>query len=153
VALSRLDRLSADKIKTTVETETSTSGSAHAAFRTSVDITDEIMTMVRRRADSIPIIGFIVGTGEPYGPEYEEGLKEISRRLNISLLDDVERAVLTAQQTGAVVRAADGAHWNELGHRIAGEAIAAGLTKACLLNLCRSTKPVVSDASHASSQG
>jgi hypothetical protein len=151
VALSRVDRLFADKLKTTVETETSTGGSAHAAFRASVDITAEIMTMARRRAASIPMVGFIVGLGQPYGPEYEQGFKEISRSLKIILLDDVERAVLTAEQKGVVVRAADGAHWNESGHRIAGEAIAAEMTKACLLNLCRSMRAVVPEASPAAS--
>jgi hypothetical protein len=109
------------------------------------------MTMARRRAASIPIVGFIVGLGQPYGPEYEQGFKEISRSLKIILLDDVERAVLTAEQKGVVVRAADGAHWNESGHRIAGEAIAAEMTKACLLNLCRSMRAVVPEASPAAS--
>jgi lysophospholipase L1-like esterase len=150
VALSRLDRLFADKLKATVETETSPGGSADTAFRASVDITAEIMRMARRRAGSIPIVGFIVGLGQPYGPEYEAGFKEISHRLKIFLLDDVEPAVLAAEQKGIVVRAEDGAHWNESGHRIAGEAIAAGLTKSCLLNLCRSMRSVMPDAPTAS---
>lgn len=141
VVLSRFDRLAAAKPKQTVETETSIGGSAHTAFRRSVAVTSEIMGMITRRAGSVPVVGFIVGVGKPYGPEYEEGLKEISRRHNIALLDDVERAVLSAEQKGAVVRAADGAHWNELGHSIAGETIAAGFAKACLLNLCRSVNP------------
>ena len=98
------------------------------------------MEQVRTRAGSVPIVGFIVGTGDPYGPEYEEGLKEISRRHNIILFDNIDRAVLNAEHKEAIVRAADGAHWNELGHHIAGEAIVADFRKACLLNSCQSVK-------------
>jgi hypothetical protein len=105
------------------------------------------MEQVRTRAGSVPIVGFIVGTGHPYGAEYDEGLKTISGRHSIILFDDIDRAVLNAQHKEAIVRAADGAHWNELGHRIAGEAIVADFKKACLLNTCRSgKKSVVGDA-------
>ena len=140
VVLNRLDRLAAAGTQKTVETVTSTGRSAHGAFLRSLSVTDEIMEQVRTRAGSVPIVGFIVGTGDPYGPEYEEGLKEISRRHNIILFDNIDRAVLNAEHKEAIVRAADGAHWNELGHHIAGEAIVADFRKACLLNSCQSVK-------------
>lgn len=147
IVLNRLDRLAAARTQKTVETETPSGRSAHGAFLRSLSVTDEIMEQVRTRAGSVPIVGFIVGTGHPYGAEYAEGLKTISGRHSIILFDDIDRAVLNAQHKEAIVRAADGAHWNELGHRIAGEAIVADFKKACLLNTCQSgKKSVVGDA-------
>ncbi|MEW6298834.1 MAG: SGNH/GDSL hydrolase family protein [Thermodesulfobacteriota bacterium] len=133
ITLSRLDKLRAAQSLHTVERETFAGGPSHSMFLHSLQVTDKIMEMVRRRAGSTPIVAFIVGTGFPCGPEYEEGLKEISSRHNIILLDGVERAVLTAEKAAATVRAADGSHWNELGHRIAGEAIVQALRSAGVL--------------------
>jgi hypothetical protein len=111
--------------------ETFIGGPAHFMFRSSLSVTDKIMEMVRQRTGSIPIVSFMVDTGGfTYGPEYEEGLREISHHHNIIVLDDIERAVLTAEKAGEIVRAADGSHWNELGHRIVGQAVANALRDA-----------------------
>jgi hypothetical protein len=135
VVINRLDKLAAVTLKQTVETETSKGKPAHPAFLKSVEATDEIMEMVRKRALSIPIFAFAIGTADPYhGPEYEEALAEICRRRNIILLDQIEKAVLAAKENGAVVLAADQDHWNELGHRIAGEALANSLTRIWFAN-------------------
>ena len=54
-------------------------------------------------------------------------------------LGDIDQAVVQpAEEKGAVARAADGGHWNEVGHRLVGEAIATAFRKECLLNLCQS---------------
>jgi len=128
--LTRLDRLDAVKPLKTVETETFIGGPSHSMFIDSLRVTDAIMERVRKRAGPIPIFAFVVGTGAPYGPEYEEGLIEISRHHKIVLLDDIDRTVLTAEKAGVIARAEDGSHWNEVGHRIAGEAIANSLRSA-----------------------
>jgi hypothetical protein len=120
--LNRIDRLRARVSLNTVEIETSPGERSHDVFRRAVDVTDQIMGMVRTRAGATPIVGFIVGSGYPYGPEYVDALTHISRRHNI-LLVDVERPVLTAEAEGTSVRAEDGSHWNESGHGIAGKAL------------------------------
>jgi len=136
VVLNRVDRLLSAKSSKTVEIETSIGKPAHVAFLDSLKTTDEIMGMVRRRAGSIPILAFLAGSGSPYGPEYEKGITDISRRHNITLFPDIKQAVLAAEERGAVVKAADGAHWNELGHRIVGQAIAESQRRTCLLKFC-----------------
>lgn len=126
MVLNRLDRLQAAIHGKTVETETSEGEPAYPTFLRAIRATDEIMEKVRYRAGSVPIVAFIVGYGS-YGPEYENGLAEISRHHDIILLNDVEAAVLSAERKGTAVRAADSAHWNEVGHQIVGRAIVAGL--------------------------
>jgi hypothetical protein len=133
LVLNRLDRLAANS-ENTVETETAVGRKAHAAFLRSLSVTNEIMAKLSKLAGLVPIAAFIVGVGSPYGPEYVEGLREISRLHNIILLTDIDEAILGAEKKGAIVRAADGSHWNELGHDIAGRAIADSLRTSGLLN-------------------
>jgi lysophospholipase L1-like esterase len=133
--LNRLDRLRASSSET-VEKNTASDGDSHQIFLKSVRTTDEIMGAVRRRSGRTPIAAFIVGTGPPYGPEYEQALVDISHHHGVILLDGIEAAVLHAENKGVDVRAADGAHWNETGHTIAGNAIAESLKKRCLFSLC-----------------
>ena len=86
-----------------------------------------------------PSLGFFVGAWSPFGPEYAEAIDDISRRNHILPLGDIDQAVVQpAEEKGAVARAADGGHWNEVGHRLVGEAIATAFRKECLLNLCQS---------------
>jgi hypothetical protein len=132
VVTSRLDKLAAARTKT-VETETSIGKPAHSEFLKSVEATDEIMKMVIKRARSIPIFAFVAGTTDSYqGPEYEEALEGICQRRGILLLAQIENALVTEEKNGAVVRAADQEHWNELGHRIVGQALAHSLGKKWL---------------------
>ena len=126
MVLNRMDRLQARFSLQTVETETSPGEPGQDLFRQAADVTDQIMAKVRTRAGSTPIVAFIVGAGYPYGPEYVEALTQISRRHDIRLMD-VERPVLAAERSGTSVRAGDGSHWNETGHRIAGQALSRSL--------------------------
>ena len=57
---------------------------------------------------------------------------EISSHYDILLLDGVAAAVLSAEEKGTVVKATDRAHWNEVGHGIAGRAITDTLKKTIL---------------------
>jgi hypothetical protein len=131
-------RLQAARTNHTVETETGAGEPAHGAFLQSVKSTDEIMAMVKKRAGAIPIVSFLVGAWSPFGPEYVEAIDDISRRNHILPLGDIDQVVRAAEEKGAVARAADGGHWNEVGHRLVGEAIATAFRKECLLNLCQS---------------
>ena len=126
LVLNRIDRLRAMVSLDTVESETSPGERSAALFRRAVAVTDQIMGRVKARAGGTPIVGFIVGEGEPYGSEYIESLTTLSARHDISLME-VERPVLISEAKGTVVRAEDQAHWNEVGHRIAGEALTQSL--------------------------
>jgi hypothetical protein len=119
---SRLDRLEAMTPFQTVETETFVGGPSHSMFLDSLRASDKIMGMVRKRAGSIPIFAFIVG------------INEIALHHKISVLKDIDRTVLDAQKAGAHVMERDGSHWNELGHRIAGEALASYLRSTSALS-------------------
>lgn len=134
VILNRLDKLHAQMPLETVEMETHIGGSAYCMFLQSLKVTDKIMEMVRGRAGSIPIIAFVVGTGFPYGSEYEGGFTEISRHHNIILLDGIDHAVREAEKAGKIARSADRSHWNDLGHRIAGQALADSLRDSGVLS-------------------
>ena len=101
LVLSRIDKLNAAKALDSVEMKTFVGGPAHANFLESSKVTDDIMRMVRRRAGTVPIVAFIVGTGPPYGSEYVNSLMEISRRHDIVILNDVERAVLKRKERSA----------------------------------------------------
>ncbi len=136
IVLNRSDKLSAMISQGSVETETSPGKPAYRMFLRSVSVTDQIMGKVKHRAGSVPIVSFIVGVpqaGDPYGPEYLSELTRISRNHEIFVLPEVEEAVLKEEQRGTVVRAADGAHWNEAGHHIAGEVLTSSLRRIGLL--------------------
>jgi lysophospholipase L1-like esterase len=125
--MTRIDRLRAAP-GDTVEIRTSPGEEAHATFREALHVTDAVMAQVRRRAGRIPIVAFIAGTAERRsGPEYEEGLEEVSRKNGIIVLRGIEAAVTAAENQGVRTKAEDGAHWNETGHRIVGEGLADGL--------------------------
>jgi hypothetical protein len=130
--LIRYDRFRAMVVSDTVEFRTSPGESARGLFLQSVAVTDKIMGMVRRRVGSIPIAGFIVSNGNRWGVEYGDELTNISERNDIVLFD-VESAILTAEKRGRNVRTADGSHWNDLGNRIAGQALIDALRRSGLL--------------------
>jgi hypothetical protein len=131
IVLNRSTKLAAMMTPDSVEYQTGPGKAANRLFLESARVTDEIMGMVRKRAGSVPIAAFVLGNGV-YGPEYAEAFAEISRNHNIVLLD-VETEVLAAERNGTVIRAADNAHWNEAGHRIAGQALTHALLRANLI--------------------
>jgi lysophospholipase L1-like esterase len=132
MTLNRIDRLRA-ATQESVETQTAPDKAAHAQFVEALQTTDEVMKRVRKRAGSIPIVAFI--TGDPERTEYWEGLEEISRHHDIVILTDVNAAVKRAEKRGTVVTGFDHTHWNDAGHQIAGEAIAAGLRDSSVKHL------------------
>ncbi len=103
----------------TVEEDIEQEGMDFAPFRASARTTDELIERFKRRAGQVPVIAFTVDDQQPY----LEAFEQIFSRNGIVLVEDVERGVAQAEETGEVVRL-DGEHWNELGHRVAGEALA-----------------------------
>ncbi|MCU7835979.1 MAG: SGNH/GDSL hydrolase family protein [gamma proteobacterium symbiont of Taylorina sp.] len=57
---------------------------------------------------------------------------ELSNSVGLKPLPDVAMAVRNAESSGISVRAADGAHWNDLGHQIAGKVLTKALASILL---------------------
>jgi hypothetical protein len=46
---------------------------------------------------------------------------DLAREAGITFIDGISQAIQQAEKAGAMVRARDGAHWNERGHQIAAD--------------------------------
>lgn len=58
---------------------------------------------------------------------YDQAFREISTHYAITYWDDIGAVVRDADQRGEDVYASDGGHWNERGHELVAQAIAAHL--------------------------
>jgi hypothetical protein len=103
----------------TVEMDIERKGMEFAPFLASVGTTEALVERFKGRAGRVPIIAFLVDAKQPYLGAFER----IFAQHGIQLVDDVERDISQAEEKGDLVRL-DGEHWNVLGHRIAGEALA-----------------------------
>lgn len=120
---TRLDKMltSLPSVETDIERE----WFKHQGFVDSVEVTDELMGMVKRRAGRVPVVAFSADDDQPYTNAFEE----ISQHHDIPYLEEVAQAVIEAEKRGVVCRAEDQGHWNETGHQIAGQTLAAYLRK------------------------
>jgi hypothetical protein len=130
--ISRLDRLQAMQAgerradtAETVENEITAQGAKHPGFRHSAMITKEIMGRVRLRCGAARLIAFCSDDEEPYYSEF----RRISHESGFEFIDGVPQGIRAAEQRGGLVRAADNAHWNELGHRMVADAVIRYLKK------------------------
>lgn len=123
------DRILASSPLPTVEADIAKLGGAHPEFAASVRVTDELMAKVKRRVGTVPLAAFSVDDVEPYTYAFNE----ICRRNNITRLEGVGTAVAEHKRNGFVVNVADSQHWNEVGHRVAGETLAAEIRRTKLL--------------------
>ena len=103
----------------TVEKEIQRSGHSHEGFRHSVALTKIIMHKIKDRAPGVKIYAFCVDYKQPYYDEF----KQLAKSEGFTFIDGIPQAVESAENSGHVTRAADKGHWNELGHKIAGEKI------------------------------
>lgn len=118
--LSRIDRLYGKYFLDSVESEIEQQADQHPGFKRAASTTSEIMGRVRARAGARPIVAFTCKAVEPYNT----ALKEISHEHGILFVEEVALAVDEAARRGEDVFHADGAHWSETGHRVAGEVLA-----------------------------
>jgi lysophospholipase L1-like esterase len=121
--ISRVDRLMARM--STVEQEIERGGPSHAGFQRAVNTLEQTLVIARSRAGSIPMVAFMPDEVPPYF----DAIQTVCARQGISFAREVPDAVLRAQAAGTPVLYEDGYHWNENGHRIAGEALSAYLVK------------------------
>ena len=98
-------------------------GGRRQEFAASVAVTDQLFTKLKERAGSVPIIALDCECDQPY----HEAFKTLAARHGIPVVEQVNRSVTAALQSGIAVRARDGTHWNSTGHKLVGEAIASYL--------------------------
>ncbi len=134
--LARLDRLRARFSPESVEKEIERLGFNHPGFLRSIQVTDDLMGRVRARAGNVPFVAFSCKNRPPYN----EALQTISSHHGIVFLD-IGGAVQGAEAQGKDVLAGDKGHWNEEGHRIAGEALTNYLQSAPVYAARPSTNP------------
>jgi lysophospholipase L1-like esterase len=130
LATTRFDLLVARFSRTaSVEDEIERLGLDMAEFSEAVRVTDEIVRRTRELVGDTPIVAF---SSLP-GPSTLRAFADISARHRIDFLAGVSDALRAAEEQGHVVTTADRAHWNEAGHQVVAEALAAALRSADLL--------------------
>ncbi len=111
--LQRADLLISGR-RETIEAVIAREGAAHAGFQRSVRTSSALMQMVRRRSIATRVVTFSVDDGPPF----YAALAEIARESGMEFVDGIPQAIRAAEGAGQPVRAADGSHWAEAGHRI-----------------------------------
>ena len=103
---------------TQVEDILSQEGATFPPFQESVSITEHILEKIKARMPSDTAVAvFAVDDTQPY----YDAFKGIINNHHIDFIDGVPQAIHEVEQHGMVVKAADKAHWNERGHRVAAE--------------------------------
>lgn len=95
-------------------------GFAHAPFRESVATTRELLAMIRKRVPPTTPIYIFEGFG---GQPYYKALEQVVAEADLRLIKRVPAAILATREQGIEIHAQDGAHWNNTGHRVVGEAL------------------------------
>jgi chemotaxis protein histidine kinase CheA len=111
-----------------IETEIANGGESHPAFARAVRTTEELLRRIRARCGSRPVFAFQVDGYEPSLTTF----RRLAGRNGIGFLDGVPEAVTASSSAGSNPWAADGGHWNELGHRIAARTLEVSLHHADL---------------------
>jgi hypothetical protein len=83
--------------------------------------TGAILTMIRERTPGLERLAFCSDEAQPF---YDE-MKQLATASGFHFIDGVPQAIRDAGKRGRVTRAADLAHWNELGHQLAAAKILA----------------------------
>src|SRR5262249_45902854 len=103
-----------------VEDMLSQEGATFPPFQESIGITEHILEKIKARMPSDTAVAvFAVDDIQPY----YDAFKGIINNHHIDLIDGVPQAIHEVEQHGIVVKAADKAHWNERGHRVAAEVL------------------------------
>lgn len=106
-----------------IEDEIIKEGRDHKGFKKAAIITQELLSMIRKRSAQKRVFAFCV---DSYSPCYVK-FRDISKESGIELIDGVPQAIRKMEEKG-MKATIDGWHWNELGHRICAEVLVEYLT-------------------------
>lgn len=108
---------------------------SHPEFRASVAVTQTLLDRFKRKVGNERKLLVFTADGartrivtlpeqyQMYAGVAEQALVEILNTLQIPFIAGVPDALVDMEAKGAVVKAFDGAHWNELGHKLVAEEI------------------------------
>lgn len=103
----------------TIEAEILAKGLRLDAFRRSVNVTSELVAMIKKRCRDTPVIAFPVFTHEPYFSQF----KSIFRKQGIAFLEEIPKLAWRAEKgvddSQKLIR--DDSHWGPIGHRACGD--------------------------------
>lgn len=131
--LSRIDiinsQIGADSVEYTIRDQ----GNEYPDYRKSIVTTEEI---IRKMRDEIEASGaeFLTFSTDNNQPYYNDYVDIISNLEGVHLIEGVSASIKEAEDLGVTVRAADMAHWNNEGHRIAAEVIKGYFTEHILID-------------------
>jgi hypothetical protein len=82
--------------------------------------------MIRKRTDpNCKIYCFTVSSKEPYNTIF----RQISKHNGFIYIENISNEIEKQEAKGLCVRVNDGSHWNEKGHKIAGELLSSYFQK------------------------
>lgn len=100
----------------TVETQIEAGGPDQPLLRESIRATEHLLKKMKARLpQNTPLFLLPITGTQPY----YDALLTLAHRTALPVVEGIGSAVQAAERRGVVVRAADKAHWNEAGHRIA----------------------------------
>ncbi len=115
----RVARVRASFDPVSVEDAIIDGGGNHPDFKESVRITRTLLGKFKERCGEVPMV--VVSVAE--APVFDETLAALCRDLVIPCITGVTAARLERERQRVNTRAADGAHWNELGHETAARVV------------------------------
>ncbi len=120
--LSRIDIMKSQIATDSVEYTIRDQGSEYPEYRESIETTEEI---IRRMRDEVEASGaeFYTFSSDDNQPYYGDYFEIVSNLEGVQLIEGVSASIREAEELGVTVRAADMAHWNNEGHRIAAEVL------------------------------
>jgi lysophospholipase L1-like esterase len=124
--MGKIYTIRAKNSQESVEDKMAAEGLAYPPFAESYQATKQIMSMVKQRAGNTPIVTFECDT---LSPNSSAALRQISAELGLPFIDPVDRALVEARQQNQSIFGEDTVHWNEAGHALVGETIAAYLAE------------------------
>ncbi len=99
---------------TGIEADIVREGTANAAFRRSVAVTERLLDRIVATSRPAPVLAFCVGPEPPCRSEFAR----IAPLHGIEVVPGVQDAIVAARAEGREPFAGDGAHWDDLGHAI-----------------------------------
>jgi hypothetical protein len=98
----------------TIEKYIKAEGEDFREFKQSVDITSELMGMIKKRCGGIPLIAFPVFDNKPYFRQF----KNIFHHYNINFLEEIPKLAWAAEGKNWK---RNNEHWTKKGHTVCGE--------------------------------
>ena len=119
---SRIDIINSQYGTDSVEFTIRDLGRAYPDYNEAIETTQELIRRMRNEVVGADAL-FLTFSSDDNQPYYSNYLQIVSALEGVHLIEGVSASIKEAEELGVTVRAADKAHWNNEGHRIAAEVI------------------------------